>query len=81
MNTTIATPDRKSLPLREGDYLTFTAGRIEIRVQCARVDAAYTVTVYTGTLRIEDQCTSIDNETDARTDALTAWAALAEVTA
>jgi hypothetical protein len=64
--TTLATPDRRRHPLGEGDYIVFTAGRTEITVQCVRLDAAYTITTYVGTLRIEDQCTSVADEATAR---------------
>lgn len=64
--TTLATPDRRRQPLAEGEYLVFTAGRVEVLLQCVRVGAAYRIDVHQGTLRIEDQCTSLDNEDDAR---------------
>jgi hypothetical protein len=64
--TTLATPDRRRHPLGEGEYIVFTAGRTEITVQCVRPCAAYSVTVYTGTLRIEDQCSSYPTEALAR---------------
>jgi hypothetical protein len=65
-STTLATPKAKP-PLRQDEYVTFRAGRVEILLQCLRPGAAYRIDVYQGSLRIDDQCTSIDNETDART--------------
>jgi hypothetical protein len=64
MNTALATPTRP--PLRADEYVVFTAGRTEITLQCIRVDLAYTITTYVGSQRIDDCCTSIDNEIDAR---------------
>lgn len=65
MNTTLAVPKSKQ-PLRQDEYIVFTAGRTTIRVQCIRPGQAYTVVVEHGSHRIEDQCTSIDTEGAAR---------------
>lgn len=66
MSTTLAAPDRRRLPLREGDYITFTAGRTAIRVQCIRPGEAYSVVVEQGSYRVEDQCGSYPTEDLAR---------------
>lgn len=64
MSTMLATPTKP--PLRQDEYVTFRAGRTEITLTCVRPDAAYTVATYVGTLRIEDQCTSVADEATAR---------------
>lgn len=48
-----------------GDSLSYTAGRTSITLQYVR-DGAYTVTVYQGTYRVEDQCGSYPTEQIAR---------------
>jgi hypothetical protein len=50
---------------RPGDSITYTAGRVTITLQFVR-DDAYAVTVYQGTLRIEDNCGSYSTEAIAR---------------
>jgi hypothetical protein len=70
MNTALAAPKAKP-PLRQDEYVTFRAGDVLITLQCVLVDRAYTVTTYRNSLRIEDQCTSIDNEADSRAIART----------
>lgn len=52
--------------LTEGQAIAFQAGRVVIRLQCARLNAAYTVVVEQGTHRIDDNCTSVDSEAQAR---------------
>lgn len=80
--TTLATPPAPKPPLRQDEYVTFRAGRTEITLQCIRVNAAYRIDTYIGSQRIEDQCTSIDNEDAARAIARGyARLALAEVSA
>ncbi len=80
MTAAVATPTRP--PLKADEYIVFTAGRTTIHLQCIRVGEAYSITTYTGSYRVEDCCTSIDNEADARAIARGyAQLALAEVTA
>lgn len=68
MNTTaLATPDRRHRRLAAGEYVTYGAGDVLITLQCVRPDAAYTVTCYRSTLRLEDNCTSAETEDLART--------------
>lgn len=50
---------------RPGDSISYTAGRTTITLQYVR-DGAYTVTVYQGTYRVEDQCGSYTTEQIAR---------------
>ncbi|MDZ5443772.1 hypothetical protein U2F26_13670 [Micromonospora sp. 4G57] len=50
---------------RPGDSIAYTAGRTTITLQYVR-DGAYTVTVYQGTYRVEDQCGSYTTEPIAR---------------
>lgn len=70
MNTLLATPDLgpKKLNLAEGQYRPFTVKdtRITVRVQCVRLDQAYTVVVEQGeSLRLDDLCGSYATEQDA----------------
>jgi hypothetical protein len=67
MTAALATPDRRRHPLGEGDYITYGAGDVLVTLQCVRPDAAYTVTCYRNTLRLDDNCTSADTEVLART--------------
>jgi hypothetical protein len=60
--TTLATPDRNRLPLRAGEYVTYGAGDVLITLQCVRPDAAYTVTCYGRSLRLDDNCTTAETE-------------------
>ncbi|GGM27745.1 hypothetical protein GCM10011608_10700 [Micromonospora sonchi] len=48
-----------------GDAITYRAGRATITLQYVRA-GAYTVTVYQGTLRVEDNCGSYPTEGEAR---------------
>lgn len=66
MDTAVRTTTKQ---LTEGQAITYTTGRITITLQCARVDAAYTVTTYQGTLRLADWCASYPTEAEARTAA------------
>lgn len=66
MSTTLTTPKPK-LPLLAGQRLTFTAGRVEITVECLRADEVYTLVTYRGSYRVEDQCGSYPTEDMART--------------
>jgi len=65
--TALAAAPKAKPPLRQDEYVTFGAGDTTITLQCVLVDRAYTITTYRRSYRIEDQCTSIDNEPDART--------------
>ena len=69
MITALATPalGPKKLNLAEGQYRPFTVKGtdVTVTVQCARFDAAYTVTTYRNTYRLEDQCVSAATEQDA----------------
>lgn len=65
--TTLATPDRRRHPLAEGEYVTYGAGDILVTLQCVRPDAAYTITCYRNTLRLDDNCTTAETEDLART--------------
>jgi hypothetical protein len=55
----------KKLNLLEGQYHSFTAGRLTVTVQCARYDAAYTVVLEQGSLRLDDLCSSYPTEQEA----------------
>ncbi len=64
--TTLTSPlGPKKLNLLEGQYHAFTAGDYEVRVQCVRLDAAYTTTVYQRTRRLDDLCGSYPSEQEA----------------
>lgn len=65
--TTTRTPDLgpKKLNLLEGQYRPHDAGDYTVTVQCARFDAAYTVTSYRNSYRLEDQCVSAATEQEA----------------
>lgn len=52
-------------PMTEGQTDTVTVGRHNLTIQCVRPDAAYTVTVYQGTLRIDEQCGSYPTQEQA----------------
>lgn len=69
MTTALATPDfgPKKFDLLPGQYRPFTVKGTDVcvTVQCARYDAAYTVTTYRNTLRLEDQCVSAATEQEA----------------
>lgn len=67
MTTATATSPAPKPPLAEGETVDCQAGRVVITLQCVRPGHAYTVTVYQGSLRIEDNCCAFDNEADART--------------
>lgn len=66
MNTALATPDLgpKKFDLLPGQQYPFTIGDtgITVAVQCIRYDAAYQVTVYQRTLRLDDLCGSFETE-------------------
>ncbi|MGS2615148.1 hypothetical protein ACVCAH_11575 [Micromonospora sp. LZ34] len=51
--------------LNPGDVIDHQVGRVRITVQYVR-DGAYTVTVYQGTLRVDDNCGSYTTEAEAR---------------
>lgn len=65
MSTALAAAKAK-LPLLAGQRLTFTAGRVEITVECLRVNEVYTLVTYQGAYRVEDQCGSYPSEDTAR---------------
>jgi hypothetical protein len=65
--TTLATPDRKRHPLAAGEYVTYGAGDVLITLQCVRPGAAYTITCYRRSLRLDDNCTTAETEDLART--------------
>jgi hypothetical protein len=48
-----------------GQAISYTTGRVTITVQYVR-SGAYTVTVYQGTLRLDEQCGAYSTETEAR---------------
>jgi hypothetical protein len=54
-------------PMTEGQADTVTVGRYTLTVQCVRPGAAYTVTVYQGTYRVDEQCGSYPNQEQAYT--------------
>ena len=84
MNTLLATPELgpKKLNLAEGQFRPFTAGDYTIRVQCARLDSAYTVVVERRSYRLDDLCGSYSTEQEACAIArLHCQMALDEVTA
>jgi hypothetical protein len=66
--TTLAAPlGPKKLNLVEGQYRPFEikGTDVTVTVQCSRLDAAYTVTTYRNTYRLEDQCGSYPTEQEA----------------
>lgn len=71
MTTALATPTPdfgpKRLNLTEGQYRPYTVKGTDVcvTVQCARFDAAYTVTSYRNSYRLEDQCVSAATEQEA----------------
>jgi hypothetical protein len=83
MTTALATPAApKKLNLAEGQYRPFAAGEYTIRVQCVRLDSAYSVVVERRSYRLDDLCGSYPTEQEACAVArLHCQMALAEVTA
>lgn len=69
MNTALATPDfgPKKLNLLAGQQHPFAIRDtgITVRLQCVRLDAAYSVVVEQRTLRLDDLCGSYPTEQEA----------------
>lgn len=69
MTTTALTAPAPKPALAEGETLPFPIGEdghTVVAVQCIRLGAAYQVTVYSGSYRVEDNCSSFPTERDAR---------------
>lgn len=68
MTAALATPEApKKFDLLPGQQHPFTIGDtgVTVAVQCIRYNAAYSVTAYQRTLRLDDLCGSFATEQDA----------------